>query len=339
MVDQQEQSGVAVRHSIVVEAPPDRAFTVFTQRMQSWWPMESHRIGGKPITDLVTEPHAGGRWYERAEDGSECDWGRVVAWEPPRARRPHVAGLARLEARAGDPHGDRGPLHARGRRPHAGRPRAPRARQLRRPRRGDAGHLRVRARLAGSSALRPGREALALEDRSVLDAQPAVAVVLDGDRPAHHHVRAERDVALDRQAVARDERRRAGRGSAPRSRPAACSARRRGRRAARRRGPPPSCDPRVVGEHVGVRAQGEQVVVVFTGANRRRGTRSARAPSKTSIAAPIAVSSWTTVGRGLVRRVDGLAVDDHRQAEHAVALVEQRRASARRSTHSVFVLK
>ena len=83
MVDQQEQSGVAVRHSIVVEAPQDRAFTVFTQRMQSWWPMESHRIGGKPITDLVTEPRAGGRWYERAEDGSECDWGRVVAWEPP----------------------------------------------------------------------------------------------------------------------------------------------------------------------------------------------------------------------------------------------------------------
>ena len=83
MVDQQEQSGVAVRQSIVVDAPPDRAFTVFTQRMQSWWPMESHRIGGKPITDLVTEPRAGGRWYERAEDGSECDWGRVVAWEPP----------------------------------------------------------------------------------------------------------------------------------------------------------------------------------------------------------------------------------------------------------------
>ena len=99
MVDQQEQSGVAVRHSIVVEAPPDRAFTVFTQRMQSWWPMESHRIGGKPITDLVTEPHAGGRWYERAEDGSECDWGRVVAWEPPARVVLDVAGLARLEAR------------------------------------------------------------------------------------------------------------------------------------------------------------------------------------------------------------------------------------------------
>jgi uncharacterized protein YndB with AHSA1/START domain len=83
MVDQQQQDGVAVRHSLVVDAPQDRAFTVFTQRMRSWWPMESHRIGGKPITDLVTEPRAGGRWYELAEDGSECDWGHVVAWEPP----------------------------------------------------------------------------------------------------------------------------------------------------------------------------------------------------------------------------------------------------------------
>ena len=83
MVDQQEQSGVAVRHSIVVKAPQDRAFTVFTQRMQSWWPMESHRIGGKPITDLVTEPRAGGRWYEIGEDGSEQNWGRVLGWERP----------------------------------------------------------------------------------------------------------------------------------------------------------------------------------------------------------------------------------------------------------------
>ena len=160
MVDQQEQSGVAVRHSIVVEAPQDRAFTVFTQRMQSWWPMESHRIGGKPITDLVTEPHAGGRWYERAEDGSECDWGRVVAWEPP--ARVVLTWQVSHDWRpaTGDPHGDRGPLHARGRRPHAGRPRAPWARGVRRAHGHDAQHLRLRAAAgAGCSSASPRRPA------------------------------------------------------------------------------------------------------------------------------------------------------------------------------------
>jgi uncharacterized protein YndB with AHSA1/START domain len=82
MVEQQ-QAGVAVRQSIVVDAPRDRAFTVFTEEMSSWWPMDSYSIGAGPMAAAVIEPRAGGRWYERSEDGTETEWGRVEAWEPP----------------------------------------------------------------------------------------------------------------------------------------------------------------------------------------------------------------------------------------------------------------
>ena len=83
MVDQQQAAGPAVRQSVVVAAPPERAFAVFTEGLSSWWPLESHKIGAKPAVAAVMEPRAGGRWFERDEDGTECDWGRVLAWDPP----------------------------------------------------------------------------------------------------------------------------------------------------------------------------------------------------------------------------------------------------------------
>jgi uncharacterized protein YndB with AHSA1/START domain len=71
-----------VRRELTVKAPPERAFAVFTDRFDSWWP-RSHSIGEAEMGEAIVEPRTGGRWYERGVDGSECVWGQVLAWEPP----------------------------------------------------------------------------------------------------------------------------------------------------------------------------------------------------------------------------------------------------------------
>ncbi|HWE11115.1 MAG TPA: SRPBCC family protein [Solirubrobacteraceae bacterium] len=73
---------VPVRTSIVVEAPRERAFEVFTAEMGSWWPDDKHILQGE-LAGMVFEPRTGGRIYDHATDGSECTWARVLAYEPP----------------------------------------------------------------------------------------------------------------------------------------------------------------------------------------------------------------------------------------------------------------
>ncbi len=72
---------LTVHRTILVAASQERAFSVFTQGMTSWWPA-SHHIAKVDLERIVVEPKAGGRWYERGVDGSECEWGRVLVWEP-----------------------------------------------------------------------------------------------------------------------------------------------------------------------------------------------------------------------------------------------------------------
>jgi uncharacterized protein YndB with AHSA1/START domain len=72
----------AIHGTIAVGVPIERAFRVFTGSFDTWWPREYH-IGQAEMAEAVLEPREGGRWYERGVDGSECEWGRVLAWEPP----------------------------------------------------------------------------------------------------------------------------------------------------------------------------------------------------------------------------------------------------------------
>jgi uncharacterized protein YndB with AHSA1/START domain len=72
----------SIGHEVVVDAPIERAFSVFTEDFGSFKPPE-HNLLNVDIAETVFEPHAGGRLYDRGVDGSECHWARVLVYEPP----------------------------------------------------------------------------------------------------------------------------------------------------------------------------------------------------------------------------------------------------------------
>jgi uncharacterized protein YndB with AHSA1/START domain len=67
---------------VVVEAPLERAFQVFTEDFDKIKPRK-HNMLATDIAESVFEPRTGGRVYDRGVDGSECQWGRVLVYEPP----------------------------------------------------------------------------------------------------------------------------------------------------------------------------------------------------------------------------------------------------------------
>jgi uncharacterized protein YndB with AHSA1/START domain len=71
-----------LRLTIEVAVGVDRAFDVFTREFDRIKPRE-HNLLASPIEETVLEPRAGGRLYDRGVDGATCDWGRVLAFEPP----------------------------------------------------------------------------------------------------------------------------------------------------------------------------------------------------------------------------------------------------------------
>jgi uncharacterized protein YndB with AHSA1/START domain len=72
-----------IKKQIVVQTSQERAFAVFTAGIDRWWPRQ-HHIGTSPLKRAIIEPRVGGRWYAESEDGSECDTGKVLVWDPPR---------------------------------------------------------------------------------------------------------------------------------------------------------------------------------------------------------------------------------------------------------------
>jgi uncharacterized protein YndB with AHSA1/START domain len=71
-----------VQKSVRVQTSAERAFSLFVEQMETWWP-PAHHIGAQPFQLIVVEPRVGGRWYERDAQGNECNWGQVRAWGPP----------------------------------------------------------------------------------------------------------------------------------------------------------------------------------------------------------------------------------------------------------------
>lgn len=72
-----------VRKSILVSWPVERAFDRFTREIAEWWPLATYSVGEARTETVIFEDRIGGRLFETQKDGTEADWGRVTAWEPP----------------------------------------------------------------------------------------------------------------------------------------------------------------------------------------------------------------------------------------------------------------
>jgi uncharacterized protein YndB with AHSA1/START domain len=81
MTDQTTAAGV--RRSVTVPLERERAFELFVDDFGEWWPKDSHHVSERPSATAVLEAREGGRWYERDDQGNECEWGRVLALERP----------------------------------------------------------------------------------------------------------------------------------------------------------------------------------------------------------------------------------------------------------------
>lgn len=73
----------AIHNAVTVGANGERAFEIFVDELASWWPAE-YSWSQDVLEDIGIEPREGGLCFERGPHGFRCDWGRVLAWDPPR---------------------------------------------------------------------------------------------------------------------------------------------------------------------------------------------------------------------------------------------------------------
>lgn len=71
-----------LRISEELACPAAHAFTVWTERISTWWP-KGHSASGRPDAVMALEPRLGGRILERTPDGTEFEWGEITEWTPP----------------------------------------------------------------------------------------------------------------------------------------------------------------------------------------------------------------------------------------------------------------
>jgi len=80
---QDQTTEAPVRKSILVKTDVENAFRMFTEGIDDWWP-RAHHIGKAPMKKIFIEGKTGGRCYSEQTDGTDCDWGSVLVWDPPR---------------------------------------------------------------------------------------------------------------------------------------------------------------------------------------------------------------------------------------------------------------
>lgn len=81
-MDNQSSTENPIKQNLTVSISADQAFKVFTQELNSWWPKE-FTWAGDALKKIAIEPRENGRCFEQGPHGFECDWGRVLEWDPP----------------------------------------------------------------------------------------------------------------------------------------------------------------------------------------------------------------------------------------------------------------
>ncbi len=73
-----------IRQATTVRSDVEHTFAVFVREIGTWWPTPTISAGRDQVRAVTVEPRRGGRVYETWHDGTTVEWGRLLAWDPPR---------------------------------------------------------------------------------------------------------------------------------------------------------------------------------------------------------------------------------------------------------------